>query len=478
MSNLENAISTLVSRLEAVTKRLEGVEKQIATGGAAGGGGAGSGEASAVSVQEYQVLIDTHIAPLTSVVGQLGDAVLSQQAGLFAKAVQAQLAFLQVAADSKKPKDDVFTQLLKPTSDLIAEIVTIKDKNRTSKFFNHLSTIAEGVGALGWVCVSPTPGPHVADMKGGAMFYSNKILTEFKGKNQTQVDFVTHFVGFLTDLQTFIKKNHTTGLTWNPKGAEASAGSARAAAPSSGGAPPPPPAAPAPLSSEDTSSKKPNTAGLFAALNQGTAITGGLKKVTSDMKTKNRDPNERSAVVPAEIAPKSTSSSSSAAKPAATKPPKFALEGNKWAIEWQNGNKSIVIEDTEAKQTVYIYKCKDTVVQIKGKVNSIALDDCQKTAVVFETVVSQVEMVNCKSIDIQVTGKVPSIAVDKTSGAQLYLSANSLDVEIVTSKSDSLNVVIPDDKSPGDIIELPVPEQYKTVVRGNKLVTDTVKHEG
>jgi len=196
------------------------------------------------------------------------------------------------------------------------------------------------------------------------------------------------------------------------------------------------------------------------------------------MKTKNRDPNDRSAVVPAESAPPKSSGKEAGAKASATKPPKFALEGNKWSVEWQVDNKNIVIEEPEAKHTVYIYKCKGSVVQVKGKVNSIAVDDCQKTAIVFDTVVSCVELVNCKGVDVQATGKVPSIAVDKCSTVQLYLSASSLGVEVVTSKSDSLNVCIPDEKSAGDIIELPVPEQFKTVVKGNKLVTETVKHEG
>lgn len=69
---------------------------------------------------------------------------------------------------------------------------------------------------------------------------------------------------------------------------------------------------------------------LFAAINQGGAITSGLRKVTKDMKTKGQP---KSSVVPA-IEKKET--------PAAAKPkfgsavkkgtPKFELQGNKWAV--------------------------------------------------------------------------------------------------------------------------------------------------
>jgi adenylyl cyclase-associated protein len=69
------------------------------------------------------------------------------------KAVNAQRDFLKIAAACKKPADSVLPTLIKGTSDLMGEISAIKDKNRTSKFFNNLSTVAEGIAALGWVVV-------------------------------------------------------------------------------------------------------------------------------------------------------------------------------------------------------------------------------------------------------------------------------------------------------------------------------------
>jgi adenylyl cyclase-associated protein len=54
-------------------------------------------------------------------------------------------------------------------------------------------------------------------------------------------------------------------------------------------------------------------------------------------------------------------------------PPKFALEGNKWCVENHEGNKNIVIDQTEIKQLVYIYGCNNCTIQIKGKVNAVTL---------------------------------------------------------------------------------------------------------
>jgi adenylyl cyclase-associated protein len=470
---LDSAIAALEKKLADATARLATVEKQIASGASAGPSGSSSaaasssGGASSASVSEFEDLVNQYVVPFVSLSNQIGDKVVADQAALFQSAVQAQKDLLVIASQSKKPADDVLQKLIAPTSELMQKIGGLKDSNRASKFFNNLSTVAEGVQALGWVVVAPTPGPYVADMRGGSEFYSNRLLKEFKGNNQVQVDWVTNFNTFLKELQNFIKKNHTTGLTWNAKGGEASASSAKASssAPSSGGAPPPPGPPPPPADLGQVKAG-PDMSNVFSALSKGEGVTSGLKKVTDDMKSKNF--TNKSSVV--------TAKQEKTVAPVSNKPAKLALEGNKWVVEYQHNNKSIVISDTEAKQTVYIYKCVGSVVQIKGKVNAVILDDCTKTAVVFETVVASFEVVNSKSVEVQVTNKVPSIAIDKTSGCQVYLGASSLDTEIVTSKSSEMNVLIPGATPDADLVEIAIPEQFKTHVKGNKLVTESVQH--
>jgi len=48
--------------------------------------------------------------------------------------------------------------------------------------------------------------------------------------------------------------------------------------------------------------------------------------------------------------------------------------------------------------------------------------------------------------------------------------------KIITSKSDAMNVIIPPLKAGEDLIELPVPEQFKTTIKNGKLVTEAVQH--
>jgi len=78
-----------------------------------------------------------------------------------------------------------------------------------------LAAVSEGIGAFGWVAVAPTPVPYVKDMVPGAQFYTNKILVEFKGKDQNQVDWANGFIKIMNELAEYVKKHHTTGLVWS-----------------------------------------------------------------------------------------------------------------------------------------------------------------------------------------------------------------------------------------------------------------------
>uniref|UniRef100_A0A914YCG9 C-CAP/cofactor C-like domain-containing protein n=1 Tax=Panagrolaimus superbus TaxID=310955 RepID=A0A914YCG9_9BILA len=217
------------------------------------------------------------------------------------------------------------------------------------------------------------------------------------------------------------------------------------------------------------SGDKDERAALFAEINKGSDITSKLKKVTADMQT-HKNPDLRAAnVVPAGASKNSAGGAKgAAAAPAVQKPPRTELENYKnWAVEHHKGNREIVVEVTDMKQTVYIYKCENSVVQIKGKVNSITVDGCKKTSVAFENLLGQVEVINSQSVEIQTLGSLPTISIQKTDGCQVYLSKDSLDAEIVTSKSSEMNILVPCGED-GDFSEFPIPEQFKTTFNKQK----------
>lgn len=116
----------------------------------------------------------------------------------------------------------------------------------------------------------------------------------------------------LTELQTYVKQTHTTGVSWNSTrqsksfdasrvtGSSGAAPQAAAPAPpSAGGPPPPPPPPPIPsydlfADNDNSQSSQSKHEALFAAINQGSDITKTLKKVSDDQKT-HKNPNLRAA---------------------------------------------------------------------------------------------------------------------------------------------------------------------------------------
>jgi len=300
------------------------------------------------------------------------------------------------------------------------------------------------------------------------------VLKDWKEKDKTHVDWVKGWVSTLTELQAYVKKYYTTGLTWNPAGGEASV---KAPAPAGGAPPPPPPGGPPPpppvggldLTAAPAPDPAKNArADLLAALNKGEGVTAGLKKVSKDQMT-HKNPALRAGNVVKHVEKKETPSKPAYGKPvAADKPPRMEMDGKKWNVEFFKDRQDLEINEIEVNQSVYVYKCQGSTIKVNGKCNNIIIDGCKKTAVVFESVVSSVEFINCQSVQMQVLGKVPTISVDKTDGCQMYLNQESVGAEIVTAKSSEMNVMIP---SGDEFVEQPVPEQFKTVISGSKLVT-------
>lgn len=50
----------------------------------------------------------------------------------------------------------------------------------------------------------------------------------------------------------------------------------------------------------------------------------------------------------------------------------------------------------------YMFKCENSTLTVKGKVNGIVVDSCKKCSILFENLVSSIEFVNCQSVQMQV----------------------------------------------------------------------------
>ena len=444
-------------------------------GASPGGGGAAPAAAAAApaetgaSVTEFDDCL-AHIAKFAELSTKIGGKVAEIGAEVD-KCFKAQRAFLEMAAQSKKPAGwPGCADILAPMSDCMMAIGELTDYAEQK---NHTLMMSEGIQAAAWVAVEPTPVPHVKEALGACLFYGNKVLVEYKGKDQNHVDWVNSWKAFLTDLADYVKRNHTTGVTWNPKGSDFPAGGAKAAAaapaPKAGGGPPPPPPGPPPvladLDDKRAGKPAPNTGALFAELNKGSDITKGMKKVTK----------QKASGAKVVMKEKKTKTKKKMGTP------KLALDGRKWNVEYHIDDRTgtLVVEGCTHQETVTIYSCVNAVIQIKGKINAVLLDNCDKTSIVCSDVVSSIDIVNCNSVEIQATGKVPTIAVDKTDGCQLYLDETAMAGDgptIITSKSSECNVSTPGATPDDDLEEQALSEQFSSTFEKGAWLTVPVTH--
>ncbi|XP_075995166.1 adenylyl cyclase-associated protein 2 [Genypterus blacodes] len=472
-------MEALMERLERAVTRLEQMSVKVQAPNGMANGDCANGLNGVVSrcVEDFDLLLRGPVSDYLSNSRAIGRDV-EKHAEMVNTALQTQRTFIKMAVTHQQPAKTELQDLLKPIADHIQEIQTFRERSRGSSLFNHLSAVSESIPALGWVAVCQKPGPYVKEMNDAATFYTNRVLKDYKENDRRHVDWVRSYLSIWTELQSFIKQHHTTGLAWSMSGpiAPPSLFDPAPSAPCAPPPPPPPPPGPPPVCTEDDSEPQVSArhSALFAELNKGMDITKGLKHVSDDQKThKNADLKAQSPP-PKGRTPGPVSSAPKAAPQ--KRPPLLELEGKKWRVEHFEQKHDLVIEETELKQVAYIFSCNNSTLQIKGKINSIIIDNCKKLGLVFENVVGIVEIINSKNIQIQVLGTVPTMSINKTEGCQVYLSKDSLHCDIVSAKSSEMNIMVP--QGDDDYKEFPVPEQYKTVWDGSKLVTEPTEIAG
>ncbi|KAI5062933.1 hypothetical protein GOP47_0021480 [Adiantum capillus-veneris] len=498
MADLQASLSSLVQRLEAAVSRLEKTQGQGQSASLSSRDlplmDAATSVAVDASVSAFDSLIETHVGRVLSASQQIGGQIL-QGSQLLKDAFFIERSIVLAISKCKQPDTTELQKLLKPLGDAITKGSTLTDGKRTDAY-NHLKVIVESLAALTWVAFMGKdtgmsfPATHVEESWQAAEFYNNKVLVEFRNKDASHVEWAKSIKElYVPGLRDYTKKFHATGPAWNAKGISCSdfLASCTGSAPKPtgrAGPPPPPPGAPPPLppmvatSTDVAGGSRQGMNAVFKEISKGEAVTSGLKKVTADMKTKNR--TDRSGAVPA-AAGLTRDSKDSAAATASVKvaPTKFELQmDRKWVIENQIANKDLVINKCNAWQSVYIFGCRDCVIQINGKVNNITLDKCRKTGVVFKDVVSAFEVVNCTSVEVQCQNTAPSISVDNTTGCQIYLSKNSLGTCITTAKSSEINVLVPGATENSDLVEHALAEQFQSFFRDGSFITTPVSHSG
>lgn len=138
----------------------------------------------------------------------------------------------------------------------------------------------------------------------------------------------------------------------------------------------------------------------------------------------------------------------------------------------------LVITETEINQSVFIFRCKNTTINIKGKVNTISVMECAKTNVLADSLVSSVDIIKSTGFALQILHQIPTVLVDQCDGGVIYIPKESLNVEVFTTKTTALNICIPEAGDDSDYAERPVPEQLKHTIKNGLLVSEIVEHSG
>ncbi|OLL21670.1 Adenylyl cyclase-associated protein [Neolecta irregularis DAH-3] len=494
-------LTTLIKRLEAATSRLEDLAEGPVLNPASSNPQLSdsvdpstredptehTSELSPV-LADFDTLVTEDLSKYLLLSKEIGD-VVNSQAQMVQMVFLEQRRFLELVVKAKKVDmaDPFFTELIKPIQGAMVATIQYREKHRASTLYDHLSTVGEGIPALGWVAMEPTPALFVGEMKDAAEYWGNRVIKEYKNKNLKHVEWAQSFIHVLACLRCYVKVHHTAGLKWDPNGGDAR--TLRKNTPAnttipSRTLPPPGPPPPPPFLVVDEAPAAPNVSGdmnaVFSQINQGTAVTAGLRKVDkSEMVHKNPElrtlPPIRRKSSPGPGVPKKPSS----LKRKCQGLPIKELDGNKWIVENFDDNQKIILDQTERNHVVQIANCEKSTIKIVGKINAVSIACCSKLGIVVDSLVATLELIRCKDFSLQITGKVPTVLVDQCNAGQIYLSPETLDVEIITSSSTGINVQVPNQGEEGnEFAERAVPEQIKVIVVDGKLVSSVVEHVG
>lgn len=96
----------------------------------------------------------------------------------------AERKFLLVTTKAKKPdiSSPIYMQCLTELQEAIGLVNELRESNRSSPFFGHLSMVSEGIPMVAWVTIERKPQDYVTETRNSAEFYGNRIIKENRDK--------------------------------------------------------------------------------------------------------------------------------------------------------------------------------------------------------------------------------------------------------------------------------------------------------
>lgn len=354
------------------------------------------------------------------------------------------MEIISIAACQNGKPDDI-DYLFNALLESISVVKECRISYSSSSGFNLLKTIKVGVGFFGWVIRKWNPAKYIKEIEITANHYTN--LIPLTPEIHTFLNMSKSWIGIIKMCREYVCDHHKSGLTWKSKRIKENTDLKSSSQ----------------CSLRRTNSNQlPDFSEVFQQIRNCIPHLH-LKKVDDDMKSYVNQFLRKTGLV--QMEPKSNLYTS------VNDDTVFELYNRKWIIENQNENQHLIIDETDEKQIVYMYNCRNSILKVLGKVNSIIIDSCQNCDFVFNEAWSICNFVNCTNIKVQVDGLVPLISLEITDGIHIYIKETYLmETEILSTKT--CHAVVSLLREDGDITEFPIKEQFKSVWDGYTLHTD------
>lgn len=382
--------------------------------------------------------------------------------------------YLSMQNKCKKPSPEQMNAYFKPLQDMVKTCEGLKrTRNKALRpFDNYHVVLYEMMVGFSFVFYYPPnlPKTFYEGQKDGVETGANKI---WKNRTDDDEDFIKYSKTFVNGVLEIVKANYKMGIEF--KGDQEFDGSAKAPESKPAAAKKEEEVKPAPSKAKE--SKKEGGAGLTAALQQGLAVTGSLKKVEKHQRNKYSGEKISGKV----------SGGPKKAKIKKKKESKMTKRAQKWYFEDYQNQDLVTIDDSKKhskEHGFYFVAGVNTNFRIGlEKLKSVELDSCRRTQVeINASIISTVEMVNCKNTTVWIMNKVGAIAIDKCDSPKLVFNKTSWPDDpkerpnIVYSNCTAANIILPDGDD--DTKEIALPEQF--IFTGanehGKAVVTTLEH--
>lgn len=132
-------------------------------------------------IREFDAFLEKSVGPYVKLSNDLGGSVAAQAAAVLAS-FHEQRKILVTASRTKKPDASGLQEILQPMENYAAHVVSIQENNPFDSMHKHLSCVADGIPALGWISIEMRAFNHVDKFFGYAQYFGNKVIKEYKGR--------------------------------------------------------------------------------------------------------------------------------------------------------------------------------------------------------------------------------------------------------------------------------------------------------